>query len=124
MISSRNPQQDEFKYDGKIILGAARDEYGEIIDNATCSIRSIRMYDRALTSEEILNLHMYDIKNVDELDKIYQLNYGEVAIPTMTITGVGIENLEPDQDSIGVKVDYIDPSNPSKRFTKDLWSSI
>ena len=120
MIAPRDPQQDEFTFGGNILLGANRDVDGEIVENSTCSIRTLRVYNRALTSEEILNIHMYDIKNADELDKIYQLNYGEIAIPTMTITSVGIENLEPDQDSIGARIDYVDPANPNKRFTKDL----
>ena len=120
LIGEREPDNDEFKFNGKIILGGRRDSDGSITDNSTCSIKTIRVYNRALTSEEILNVHMSDIKNADELSKIYELNYGEVAIPTMTITGVGIESLEPDQDSVTVKVDYIDPSNPHKRFTRDL----
>lgn len=119
-ISPRDAQDDEFTFDGKILLGAGRDENGDIVDNSTCSIRTIRVYNRALTNEEILNVHMYDIKNADQLNEIYQLNYGEISIPIMTITGVGIESLEPDQASIGARIDYVDPSNPSKRFTKDL----
>lgn len=120
LIAPRDPEQDEFTYNGKIILGAGIDESGRICNNSTSSIRTVRVYNRPLSHEEILDIHMYDIKNADELNNIYELNYGEIAIPTMTITGVGIENLEPDQDSIGVKVDYVDPANPSKRFTKDL----
>lgn len=120
LIAPRDPEQDEFTYNGKIILGAGVDERGKICDNSTSSIRTIRVYNRPLSHEEILDIHMYDIKNADDLNNMYELNYGEIAIPTMTITGVGIEKLEPDQDSIGVKVDYVDPANPSKRFTKDL----
>ena len=119
-ISPKDNEVDEFAFDGKIVLGAGYDENGNIIDNSTCSIRTIRVYDRALTNEEILNVHMYDIKNAEELENIYELNYGEIALPTMTITGVGIENLEPDGDAVTVKIDYNDPSNPSKRLTRDL----
>ncbi|MGL5649241.1 MAG: hypothetical protein ACRDDY_15485, partial [Clostridium sp.] len=120
LIGERDIENDEFKFNSKIRLGAGRDNEGNVVDNSTCAIRTIRVYNRALTNEEILNVHMCDIKNADELNKIYELNYGEVSIPTMTITGVGVENLEPDQDSVTVKVDYTDPSNPHKRFTRDL----
>lgn len=120
LIGDRDPVNDEFKFNGKVLLGASRDSNGNIINNSTCSIRNIRVYNRALNNEEILNVHMCDIKNAEELKRIYELNYGETSIPTMTITGVGIENLEPDQDSVTVKVDYIDPSNPHKRFTRDI----
>ena len=119
-IAPRDPNEDEFTFDGKIVLGAGYDKDGNIIDNSTCSIKNVRIYDRALTNEEILNVHMCDIKDADELNEIYELNYGEIAIPTLTITGTGIESLEPDQDSITVKIDYNDPSRPNKRLTRDL----
>lgn len=120
ILGDRDPSKDEFQYNGKIILGAGKDEKGAIINNSTSSIKMIRGYNRALTSKEVLDLHMFDIKEADELKDIYELNYGELTIPTMEIMGTGIESLEGDMEPLTVRVAYRDPLNPSKRLDRDF----
>lgn len=120
ILGDRDPSKDEFQYDGKIILGAGKDSAGNIINNSTSSIKLIRGYNRALSHKEVLDLHMFDIKNADELNAINELNYGELTIPTMEITGVGVENLEGDMDPLTVKISYRDPLNPGKRLDRDF----
>lgn len=121
ILGDRGEENDEFKYDGKIILGAGLDETGKkIINNSTSSIKMIRGYNRALSHKEVLDLYMCDIKNADELNAIHELNYGELAIPTMEITGVGVEQLEGGKEPLTVRVSYKDPLNPSKRLERDF----
>lgn len=121
ILGDRDEAKDEFQYNGKIILGAGWDATGKkIINNSTSSIKMIRGYNRALSHSEVLDLHMYDIKNADELKAMHELNYGELAIPTMEITGTGIEQLEGGKEPLTVRVSYRDPLNPAKRLERDF----
>lgn len=121
ILGDKDPTKDEFQYNGKIILGAGLDETGKkIINNSTSAIKVIRGYNRALTDREVLDLHMFDIRNADELNQIHELNFGELTIPTLEITGLGIEKLEGNMDPLTVRISYRDPLNPSKRLDRDF----
>lgn len=108
---------DEFTYNGRVLLGAGYDLDGNIVNNSSSSIKVVRMYDRALNPDEILQNHIADIKDEDEQMAIRELNFGEESIPTMKING-NLEDFTEDEERV-VQIDYHDPKDPSKRIVKD-----
>lgn len=108
---------DEFKYGGNIILGAKRNENGEIVNNSSSHIKVIRIYNRPLTSEEVLQNHIADIRDREEQLAIRELNYGEETIPVLKMFG-NLENFGEGEERI-IQIDYNDPKDPAKRIVKD-----
>ena len=126
-------QQDGFLYDGPIILGAALsqervpgvdgapDTYIEEITNfSNCDIRTVRIYDRALTDEQILDNFIADVKEEEEqviLKKINGLEKGfEMTIPVINIypdNNADIENAGENAKNT-CKIDYQDPKDSTK----------
>lgn len=118
-------QNEPFMMAKDIYLGASLDEtkdnldeYGNPIPHfANCSIKNFRVYDCALTDEEVLQNHIADIKDKDEQLAKRELNYGESTIPIMKFEG----NMEGMSGDIAksITIDYNDPLDPSKRFRKE-----
>ena len=105
---------ESFLYDGKLILGAGYNEKGEIVNNSNCSIKSVRIYNSALDSDDILHNYIADIKDKDEQMALRELNYGQDMIPTMRITG-DINGMSGDVEKV-VNLLYMDPRNPNNRL--------
>ena len=120
-MSSTEP----FSFDGKIILGASFDEIEDNLDEsgkpiphyAQCAIKNFRIYDCALTDEEVLQNVIADIKDRDEQLEKRELNYGDSTIPTLKFEGV-MEGMSGDIAK-NLTLDYDDPLDPSKRFRKE-----
>ena len=100
-------------------------------ENATAIIKSIRIYDIALSDEQILNNYAFYSDNVTKLSIINrnyilspdnnEIDYSKVAnqLPVMIITG-DIPSLEATTDkkkSIKVDVQYINNQDPDLSFT-------
>lgn len=112
--------KDNFLFKGDIILGAADKnataDYSIIKDIGNfgnADIRSIRIYNRALTDEQVLNNFVADIKDPDEQMTIRRLNALDAgfssAIPTLTITPMqSLEDAGPNV-TIVAHIDYNDP---------------
>lgn len=126
-------QQDGFLYDGPIVLGAALSKVTipgidgapsttveEVMDFSNCDIRTIRIYDRALTDEQILDNFIADVKEEDEqviLKKINGLEEGfEMTIPVVNVypnNNADIENAG--ENAINTcRIDYQDPRDSTK----------
>ena len=100
--------------------------------DASVMLRSIRVYSKALSHDEILNNYMLYRRSVDEMMEVYDRNniYEEGSerfsmdklanqLPVMIITG-DIPSLEATTDknkSIVVDVEYINYQNPEYSFT-------
>lgn len=100
--------------------------------DASVMLRSIRVYSKALSHDEVLNNYMLYRKSVDEMMEVYDRNniYEEGSerfsmdklanqLPVMIITG-DIPSLEATTDknkSIVVDVEYINYQNPEYSFT-------
>lgn len=110
-------QTENYAYDSKIILGARQDESGRFVNRGNCEIKSIRMYNRALTPDEVLQNHIADIKDRDQQMAVRDRNYGEEILPIMSITGDD-SNMS-DLVEKTMSIDYKDFSDPSKWFRKD-----
>lgn len=111
------PYEDEFSYNEKIILGAARDLDGNIVNNSSSHVKIIRIYNRALNKDEILQNHIADIKDRDEQLAARELNFGEETIPILKMVG-NLENFGEGEERI-VQIDFNDPKDPTKRIIKD-----
>lgn len=122
---------DGFKHKGKIILGAAckyitipanpstgepAKEVQEYFNFANCDIRTVRVYNRALNSKEVLDNYISDIKDEQEqltLREINGLEEGfEQTIPYVNILNGG--NIDASEMPSPCIIDYRDPKNPDK----------
>ncbi|MGU8523343.1 CotH kinase family protein [Clostridium perfringens] len=129
-IQSKYGEQDGFKYDGQIVLGGCLkrefipgignepDKTIESWDNfSNCDIRTVRIYDRALSDKELLDNFIADVKDEQEqmiLRKTNGLETGfEMTIPIVNIfpdNNADIENAG--ENAINTcKIDYQDPRN-------------
>lgn len=122
---------DGFKYDGKIILGAALNRtvvkgdsnsggidkvIEEYVNFSNCDIRTVRIYNRALNSTELLSNYIADIKNEQEQMVIRQVNGLEEGfedtIPTVNI--INADAIENSDVELPCVIDYTDKKNPDK----------
>lgn len=116
-------ETDSFTSNSNIIISGT--------ENATAIIKSIRIYDIALSDEQILNNYAFYSDNVTKLSIINrndilspdnnEIDYSKVAnqLPVMIITG-DIPSLEATTDkkkSIKVDVQYINNQDPDLSFT-------
>lgn len=77
---------ENFKFDGKIYLGARNNE-GEMDQQGKCSVRAIHIYNRALTDDEIVNNYISCLSYPDDQERLYRLNHEDQQIPRLDITG-------------------------------------
>ena len=108
---------ETFTFDGKILLGAGRDSSGEVANFANCSIRSLNVYNRALTDEEVLQNYIANFATADEQKLIYELNYGDSQIPTMSFVG-NMSGMNEDEE-VDMQITYNDPLDTTKNFSQD-----
>lgn len=82
-----------------------------------CKIYNIRAYDRALTSNEVLQIHLADIKDPDEQKVKYEFNYNN-EMPTMYIYGdtTGISK----DDRVKVRINYMSTDETKYGSSFDL----
>ena len=122
---------DGFKYDGNIILGASLQRH--VVENAdgtttvtetmseyaNCDIRSVRIYNRALTNSEIVQNYIADIKIADEQMMIRKINGFEegfkFTIPELTVFNAG--DIDNSMLELPCTIKYDDPMNPTKNDT-------
>lgn len=109
--------QDEFTYDGKIIIGGGKDADGNITNNSVSSVKSVRLYRRALTDDEVLQNYIADFTDEAEQLAIRELNTSEEGMPTISFVG-NFDSMDENSERIG-QISYNDPKNPSKTFIKD-----
>lgn len=114
---SQEVYQDEFTYDGNIILGGELNERGQTENNSYSSIKSVRIYRRALNSNEILQNYIADITDEEEQMKLRKLNSDDEGIPTLSLSG-NFAGMDEDSERI-TQVSYNDPRDPSKTILKD-----
>ena len=115
VISKINNYADgeNFTWNGKIRLGAGVDGQGQLENFADCSIRSIRVYDRALSDDEVIQNYLADIKDNDEQKAIYDLNYGTQEIPTLNIDSTSLGSMT-DKNEVYCDMQYNDPVTGTK----------
>ncbi|AEO93612.1 gp353 [Bacillus phage G] len=108
---------DEFTFDGKILIGANLDINGNVSNHSVSSVKSVRIYNRALNDNEILQNYIADYTTEEEQMKIRDLNTTEEGMPTISFIG-NFEQMDENSERIG-QISYNDPKDPSKVFIKD-----
>lgn len=107
---------ESFTFDGKIYLGGKYNN-GSIESQGKCSIRSLNIYNRCLTDEEIVQNFISGLSYPEEQERVYRLNYDDQQIPRMDIVG-NLDSITDDDDVTPiVSIDYVDYVNKTKSFT-------
>lgn len=77
--SGVNKLYEDFTHSEKIYLNSEKGKknFGK------CKIKGLRVYNRALSHDEVLQNHIADIKDLDEQKKIYDFNYNNFTTPTI-----------------------------------------
>ena len=105
---------DYFGHDGKIYLNAQRDKDGNIINIADCNIYNVRVYDKALTPDEVLQNHISDMTIEEQKDAVRRNTFSSLGQMDMdgNFAGMGADDQVPlrvafsPNDGPGVKFDF------------------
>lgn len=91
---------EDFAHDQQIYLNSEKgtSNFG------ACTVYNLRVYGRALNSEEILQNHIADIKNKDEQKRKYDFNFNNT-IPTMYFYGDDSEMTK--DNPVNMRIKYI-----------------
>lgn len=74
----------------------------------TNNIRRFRIYDHALTSDEVLQNHIANIKDLELQEEMYKFNYENTTLPKMYLIG-DTTNMTHEQ-SVPMKINYVSPN--------------
>lgn len=103
---------ESYVHDSKIYLNAMRNELGEIVNLSDCTIYNVRVYDKALTSEEVVQNHISDMK-IEEQKKAVKRNtftsLGQIDFDG-DFTGMGAD------DQIPLRVSFSPNDGPGVKF--------
>lgn len=97
-----NKFYEDFSLDSHIFLNSTKGK-----NCGTNTIKRFRVYDHALTSDEVLQNHLANIKDLVEQKELYDFNYRNTTLPKMYLTG-DITNMTPTQ-SVPMKIEYQSP---------------
>lgn len=131
-LAPNNPTVDDysdgFSYPGYIYIGAGLDANANVINNSLSSIKSIRIYDRALSDIEIVTNYIADItdpdqqvieRNLNAMDVHGVFDENKQPLPRLDIR-CDIEGMDEDAERLVNQITYNDPTDPSKNFTADF----
>lgn len=103
---------ERYVHDSKIYLNAMRDPDGNIVNISDCTIYNLRVYDKALTSEEIVQNHISDMKIEDQ----------KIAVKRNTFTSLGQIDFDGDftgmgaDDQVPLRVAFSPNDGPGVKF--------
>lgn len=97
-----NKFYEDFSLDSHIFLNSTKGK-----NCGTNSIKRFRVYDHALTSDEVLQNHLANIKDLIKQKELYDFNYRNTTLPKMYLTG-DVTNMTPTQ-SVPMKIEYQSP---------------
>ena len=88
----------------------------DILNSSSCEIQTVRMYNRSLSHDEIVNNFIADEHDPDAQMALRHLNYDTDGMPSMYFYGdtTGMSK----DDRVQLRIRYIDPKDPSKSFDK------
>lgn len=97
-----NKFYEDFSLDSHIFLNSTKGK-----NCGTNTIKRFRVYDHALTSDEVLQNHLANIKDLVKQKELYNFNYRNTTLPKMYLTG-DVTNMTPTQ-SVPMKIEYQSP---------------
>lgn len=101
--SGVNKFYEDFSLDEYIYLNSTKGE-----NCGTNNIKRFRVYDHALTSEQVLQNHMANITDLDAQKQMYDFNYNNTTLPKMYLNG-DITNMTAYQ-TVPMSIEYISPN--------------
>lgn len=100
--SGVNKFYEDFSLDEYIYLNSTKGE-----NCGTNNIKRFRVYDHALTSEQVLQNHIANITDLDAQKQLYDFNYNNTTLPKMYLNG-DITNMTAYQ-TVPMSIEYISP---------------
>ena len=119
--SGVNKFYEDFSLDEYIYLNSTKG-----LNCGTNNIKRFRVYDHALTSEQVLQNHMANITDLDKQKQFYDFNYNNTTLPKMYLNGditnmtayqtvpMSIEYISPDEEKYGQSFNTGIQNNPVK----------
>ena len=103
---------DYFGHDGKIYLNAQRDKDGNIINLSDCNIYNVRVYDKALTSDEVVQNHISDMPIEEQKEAVRRNTFSSLGQLDMdgNFAGMGAD------DQVPLRVAFSPNDGPGTKF--------
>ena len=98
-----NKKYEDFSHEAYIYLNSRKGE-----NCGTNNIKRFRVYDHALTSEQVLQNHLANIEDLDKQEQEYNFNYNNTTLPKMHLNG-DITNMTPYQ-TVPMAIEYVSPN--------------
>lgn len=102
--SGTSAVREDFTHNQKIYLNSRKgiDSFG------ACKIKDLRIYNRVLTDDEIVQNNIAQITNIEEQERMYNFNYNNATLPQIRMygdtTNMTLEN------SVTMRVKYTSPN--------------
>lgn len=105
---------EQFVHDSKIYLNCQKNRNGEVINLSDCTIYNVRVYEKALTHEEVVQNHISDMEYEEQKEAVRRNTFSSLGKMDMdgNFAGMGAEDQVPlrvafsPNDGPGVKFDY------------------
>lgn len=94
---------EDFSHDSYIYLNSTKGQ-----NCGTNNIKRFRVYGHALTSDQVLQNHIANIKDLEKQEEMYNFNYNNTTLPKMHLYG-DTTNMTPDQ-TVDMRIEYISPN--------------
>lgn len=116
-----NKFYEDFSHDAYIYLNSTKGQ-----NCGTYNIERFRVYDHALTSEQVLQNELASITDLDKQEQLYNFNYHNTTLPKMYLNGditnmtayqtvpMSIEYISPDEEKYGQSFNTGIQNNPVK----------
>ena len=116
-----NKFYEDFSHDAYIYLNSTKGQ-----NCGTYNIERFRVYDHALTSEQVLQNELASITDLDKQEQLYNFNYHNTTLPKMYLNGditnmtayqtvpMSIEYISPDEERYGQSFNTGIQNNPVK----------
>ena len=94
---------EDFSHDNYIYLNSTKG-----LNCGTNNIKRFRVYGHALTSDQVLQNHIANIKDLEKQEEVYNFNYNNTTLPKMYLYG-DITNMTNTQ-TVDMRIEYISPN--------------
>lgn len=98
-----NKVYEDFSLDSNIYLNSTKGK-----NCGTNNIKRFRVYDHALTSDQVLQNHLANITDLTKQEEEYNFNYNNTTLPKMYLTG-DTTNMTASQ-TVPMKIEYVSPN--------------
>ena len=94
---------EDFSHDNHIFLNSTKG-----LNCGTNNIKRFRVYGHALSSDQVLQNHIANIKDLAKQEEVYNFNYRNTTLPKMYLYG-DTTNMTPTQ-TVDMRIEYISPN--------------